>query len=123
MPRIARANSAAEVKKLEGDMRRSTIKRLQQEKEELQEALMRAQTALEERPTGKKKNAPINWNVLFPENCRNDINKDADTCGSEERARNNSVSEVEESATDESDNDDASSSTIHLQRCESEHDA
>ena len=121
MPRIARANSAAEVKKSDGDMRRSTIKRLQLEKEELQEALMRAQTALEERPNGKKKTAPINWNVLFPENCRNDINKDADICGREECSANDSVSETEESPLNESDNDDPSSSTVHLQRCESEY--
>ena len=120
MPRIARANSA-EVKRVENDMRRSTIKRLQLEKEELQEALQRAQTALEGRQSCKKRNAPINWSVLFRDNYRNDTNKDDDTRTDEKHSTNDSLSEVEEGASDESDFDDPSPPKVHIQRCESEH--
>ena len=112
MPRIARSDSV-EVKRVD-DMRRSTIKRLQLEKEELQEALQRAQTALEERPHEKKDKAPINWDVLFPENNRIDINKDADSWPDEKRSGNDSLSEVEACPSDTSDCDDPSSPSVYL---------
>ena len=128
MPRIQRANSVAEVKQVDAkramplagvadsDTRRSTIKRLQLEKEELKEALQRAQTALEERHNGKKARAPIDWSVLFPgDNYRTDTDKYADVCSNEKCPGNDSVSEAEESASVNSDIDvDPSSPSVHI---------
>ena len=118
MPRIQRANSAAEAKLADNDTRRSTIKRLQLEKEELKEALQRAQTALEERPNGKKVSAPIDWSVLFPEDYRTDTDKSdkhANACPNEKRSGNDTVSEAEESASVDSDDDvDPSSPSVHV---------
>ena len=116
MPRVQRANSVAEAKQVDSDTRRSTIKRLQLEKEELKEALQRAQTALEERDNGKKARAPINWSVLFPgDNYRTDTDKYADVCSNEKCSGNDSVSEAEESASVNSDMDvDPSSPSVHV---------